>query len=253
MIVTPVKTGLVLSNSISLFDLINRYLSKVPERSIVAISSKIVSLCEGRIAPIEADRETLVQNEADFYLPPEFSQYGWNFALTHNTLIASAGIDKSNGNGDYVLWPKDPQKTANQIRKYLSGLFDLKKIGVIITDSTCLPLRRGTIGIVLAHSGFLGLKDYRQTPDLFGHPFKVSSAGLASGLAATATLVMGEGTEQTPMAVISNVPFIKFQTRNPTKKELAELYVSRDEDLFAPFLNSVRWLRGNGSKDEQVS
>src|SRR3989344_1192989 len=129
MIVTSVKTELVLPNSISLFDLINQYLSKVPERSIVAITSKIVSLCEGRIAPIEADKEALIQNEADFYLPSEFSQYDWNFALIRNTLIASAGIDKSNGKGNYVLWPKDPQETANQIRKYLSGQFGLKKIG----------------------------------------------------------------------------------------------------------------------------
>lgn len=121
---------------------------------------------------------------------------------------------------------------------------------MIITDSTCLPLRRGTIGVILAHSGFLGLKDYRKTPDLFGRYFKVSSAGLASGLAASAVLAMGEGREQTPLAIITDIPFVKFQSRNPTKAELAELYISSKEDLFAPFLNSVQWQKGKGGRYE---
>lgn len=104
MIVAPIKTRKVLPNAISLFELVDIALPKIQEGSIVAITSKVVSLCEGRVVPIgHVDKDTLIQEEADYYLPPELSQYRWNFALIRNTLIASAGIDQSNSSGNYVL------------------------------------------------------------------------------------------------------------------------------------------------------
>ncbi|MGH7237527.1 MAG: coenzyme F420-0:L-glutamate ligase, partial [Candidatus Saccharimonadales bacterium] len=106
-------------------------------------------------------------------MPKSLNKYGYHFTIKDNTLIPMAGIDESNGDGNYVLWPKDSQKTVNEIREYLKNRFKLKTIGVVITDSTCQPLRRGTIGVCLAHSGFLALNDYRQKPDLFGRKFNV--------------------------------------------------------------------------------
>jgi F420-0:gamma-glutamyl ligase len=156
-----------------------------------------------------------------------------------------AGIDESNGNGHYVLWPKDSQQTANEVRKHLKEKHGLKELGVVITDSTCIPLRWGVIGIALGYSGFKAINDYTKKQDLFGRPFEVSQAGVASGLASAAVLAMGEGTEQTPIAVITEASFVKFQGRNPTKEELEFFYIkNKDEDLFAPFLNSVGWKKG---------
>jgi F420-0:gamma-glutamyl ligase len=61
---------------------------------------------------------------------------------------------------------------------------------------------------------------------------------------------MGEGTEQTPIAVISDVPFVKFQQHNPTKEELEFFYIkNKEEDLFAPFLNAVKWHLGKNVQD----
>jgi dihydrofolate synthase / folylpolyglutamate synthase len=251
MRVTSVKTDKILPKSHTLFEILDNHLPELSEGSILAITSKVVSLCEGRVVPFDAaDKEELIKQDADYYLPASFSKYDYHFTISKNTLVSLAGIDESNGDGNYILWPKDPQGTANAVREYLKNKANLKKIGVVITDSTCMPLRWGTIGIALAYSGFNPLNNYVGKPDLFGRPFKVSQAGVASGIAATAVLAMGEGAEQTPIAVIEDVPFVQFQGRNPTQKELELFYISKKEDdLFAPFLNSVKWQKGgNGSK-----
>jgi F420-0:gamma-glutamyl ligase len=97
---------------------------------------------------------------------------------------------------------------------------------------------------MLAYSGFRALNDYIGRPDLFGRPFAVSQADVAGGLAAAAVLQMGEGTEQTPIAILSELPFVHFQERDPTAEELATVIISLAEDLFAPFLTSVQWQQG---------
>lgn len=240
-----IKTQKVVAGTINIFKLLDKYLPPLSGGDIVAITSKIISLCENRIVPIGSiDKEKLVIQESDYYLPGNLSNYGYQFTIANNNLVILAGIDESNGNGQYILSPKDAQKSANKIRKWLKNRFNLKSIGVVITDSTCQPLRRGTMGICLAHSGFAGLRDYVGTPDIFGRPLQVTQAGIASGLAAAAVLAMGEGTEQTPMCIISDVPFVKFQSRNPTAKELAEINIPLEEDLFAPFLKAVPWKQG---------
>ncbi len=167
-------------------------------------------------------------------------------------MISASGIDESNGDDNYILWPEDPQRSANEIRHYLSERFGLKKVGVMITDSSVYPLRYGTLVIPIAHSGFVASNDYRGQPDLFDRPFEVSISSLAGGLAAAAGVVMGEGTEQTPIAVIEDLPFIEFQDRDPTQKELDDFYIPiLKDDLFAPFLGSVKWQKGG--KDSKHS
>lgn len=103
------------------------------------------------------------------------------------------------------------------------------------------------MGITLAYSGFKALNNYIGKPDLFGRPFAVSQADVAGGLSAAAVLQMGEGTEQTPLAVVSDVPFVTFQDQNPTAEELAETVIPVEEDLFAPFLLAVDWQKGKKS------
>ncbi|HWZ65366.1 MAG TPA: coenzyme F420-0:L-glutamate ligase [Patescibacteria group bacterium] len=245
MIVTTIKTEIITAGSISLLSLLDNTLKTFEEGSILAITSKIVSLCEGNVIPFnEINKEELVVRESDLYLPVSLSKYGHHFTITNNTLIPMAGVDESNGGNNYVLWPKDAQKTANQVRSYLKQRFRLNKVGVIITDSTSHPLRRGANGIMLAHSGFAALNDYVGKPDLFGKPFRVSQADVAGGLAAAAVLQMGEGSEQTPLAIISDIPFVTFQDRDPSPEELADINISLEDDLFAPFLTSVQWTQG---------
>ncbi len=245
MIITAIKTSKITVRSQTLTSLLDQYITALPERSVVAVTSKIVSLCEGSAIPAgSADKETLLVQESDKYLPASFSKYGHHFTITEDTLIPMAGIDESNADDNFVLWPRDVQNTCNEIREYLSVRFGLKEVGVIITDSTTQPLRRGTSGICLAHSGFLAVHDYIGTPDLFDRTLKITRANVSGGLAAAAVLCMGEGAEQTPLAVISDVDFVEFQSRNPSVEELEFLHISLDDDLFSPFLSTAPWQSG---------
>ncbi|MDB5183959.1 MAG: putative folate metabolism gamma-glutamate ligase [Candidatus Saccharibacteria bacterium] len=246
MNVEVIKTQAVRAAQLSLTDLLDESIQSLSDSSVVVITSKIVSLCENAVVPMDGgDREALIVQEADLYLPKTLSQYGHHFSVKYNTLIASAGIDESNGDGFFILWPRDPWKTAEDARVYLEKKFNVKNIGILISDSTCQPLRRGTIGISLAHSGFNALNDYIGKPDIFGRPFSVSTSNIANGLASASVVAMGEGAEQTPLAIISNVPFVNFTNSAPSTDEINELNISLEEDLFAPFFNAVEWKTGN--------
>lgn len=255
MIVNAIKTRKVLPGSGTLLGLLDESVTELHEKSVVAITSKVVSICEGRTLPTEGtDKEQLIRDQADKYMPIDFGQYGFHFTITRNTLISMAGVDESNGNGEFVLWPSNPQKTANEVRKYLCDRFSLKEVGVIITDSTCMPpMRRGTVGVLLAHSGFNAVRSEVGKPDIFGRSFKFSNAGVGSGLAATANLVMGEGKEQTPLVIIEDVEFVEFQQRDPSPEEIKDVYISLDDDLYGPFIKSVPWEDGGGEATKALT
>lgn len=244
MRVTPVRTERISVNSMSMIELLDRHLPAVQEASVVAIASKVVSLCENRVAPAERSKEQLVRQESARYLPAA-EPYGYRFTITRGTLIPTAGIDESNVGGGHLLWPQDPQRSANEVRAHLAARDGLEAIGVVITDSTCIPLRRGTAGISIAHSGFRAVRSYIGTSDLFGRPLRVSQANVAAGLAAAAVVTIGEGAEQTPICVIDEVAFIEFQPRDPDEEELRELFIEPEHDLFAPFLDAVPWEYGD--------
>jgi F420-0:gamma-glutamyl ligase len=55
---------------------------------------------------------------------------------------------------------------------------------------------------------------------------------------------MGEAREQTPLAIIEDIPFIQFQDRNPNEKELDELKINIEDDLYTELLTSVKWKKG---------
>lgn len=241
-----IQTDIVAAGEMSVTELLDRAIDDLGERTVVAVASKVVSLCQGRLVPLEdTSKLALIAHESERYL--QANPHGFHFTITHGTLIPSAGIDESNVGGGYLLWPEHPQTTTNSLRGHLAGRFGLKEVGVVLTDSTCSPLRRGTCGICLAHSGFRAINDYVGQSDLFGRPFHTQGANVASGLAAAAVLVMGEGKERTPICVIDDLDMIEFQPRDPSADELARLYTSLEEDLFAPFLSSVPWERGGAA------
>lgn len=231
----------------TLFEVLDKHLPDVSDQSIVVITSKIVSICEGNVIKIgKVDKAHLIQQESEYFIPPEQSRYRITLTIKNNLLVPTAGIDESNGFGYYVLWPRNPQKTADSVRQYLIGRFSLRHLGVVITDSRTTPLRWGTTGVAIAHSGFSALNDYIGKPDIFGRTLKVTKANVLDGLAAAAVLVMGEGREQTPIALISDIPFVKFTTRDPSRKELKEFHIAITDDLYAPLLTAVDWKVGKG-------
>jgi len=228
-----------------LFEVLDKYLPSLKEGSIIVITSKIVSICEGRVAKVgKAEKEKLVEKEAEYFLPPQGNKYNVMLTIKGNVLAASAGIDESNGAGYHILLPKDPQETANNVREYLRKKFSIKKLGVVITDSRTTPLRWGTTGVAISYSGFAPLYNYIGKRDIFGRKFEMQKANIVDALATSAVLIMGEGAEQTPLAVIEDIPFARFQEKNPSKKELDNFHIDINDDLYCLLLKSVKWRKG---------
>lgn len=245
MKITPIRTHKITRKDTNILSILDQYLSDLSEKTVVVVTSKIVSICEGRIVKMGTiDKDELIKQEAQYYLPRSSSKYNVSLTINRNILAASAGVDESNGNGYYVLWPADPQRSANDIRGYLKRRFSLKEVGVIITDSKTTPLRWGVTGIALAYSGISPLKNYIGTKDIFGKIMEYTKTSVIDSLASAATVVAGEGKEQTPLAIIEDIPFIKFQSRNPTQKELNSLSISIKDDLYYPLLKNVKWRKG---------
>jgi F420-0:gamma-glutamyl ligase len=144
-----------------------------------------------------------------------------------------------------VLWPENLQQSVNQIREHLTERFKHKYIGVIITDMAAIPLQKGLLAGPIAYSGFAPFKNLTGTPDVFGRIFKYSWEGHLQGLAAAAGVVMGEGAEQTPIGIITDIPFLTFQSRNPTRAELNSLKMAPDEDMYGQMIEAVKWEKGN--------
>jgi putative folate metabolism gamma-glutamate ligase len=246
MRIQPIQTHPIPPTERDLFALLDRYVHDVSEGSVLAITSKIVAICEGRSRPIDGtNKRELIVEEAERYLPAH-PKYGVSLTIKHDMLIATAGIDESNTDGCYVLWPSDAQRTANEVRAYLARRFALERVGVIVTDSRTTPLRIGVTGVALAHSGFRALNDYVGALDLFGRALRMTKVNVIDALATSAVLVMGEGDECTPMALLDALPFVTFQPRDPSTDELQALRVTLGDDLYAPLLTSVDWQRGRG-------
>ena len=249
MKISSIKTHKITELDTDIFAVLDKYVEALEEGSVLAVTSKIVSITEGSVLKIEDGedpeiKEKLIEENSQFYLKRSSSKYNISFTVTNNILSASAGIDESNGNGFYILWPKDAQDSANKIREYLVQKFNLKNVGVVITDSKTTPLRWGVTGISLAHSGFNALNDYIGKPDLFGRPFVYEKLNISDSIAAAAVLEMGEGSEQTPLAVVSDIKSLEFQDRNPSEEEINNLKINLDDDLFAPFLKNADWQKG---------
>ena len=214
----------------------------------MAVTSKIISYCQGSL--IEKKRKNInkkhkiVKQEADLYLEPHSSKYNLMLTVKNYTLAVYAGVDESNADGYYVLWPKDLQETANSIWKFLRTEYQLKYVGVVITDSKTTPYRWGVTGTCIAHCGFKALIDWRGKPDLFGYHLTMVQVNIAESVASAAVFEMGEVAEQTPLAVVKQIKDIEFQDRVPSNKELQELIIEMDDDVYAPLLQKGDWQKG---------
>ena len=249
MLIRAIKTRVLIPPKDDLFSAIKESFSnlKLKEKSIFIITSKVVSIWQGRcVLKTEIqDKDQLIAKEADFYLdrkqiPNEYVM----LTIKNNVLLPTAGIDESNANEYYILLPKDPYKTAKQIHIFIQKEFNLKELGVIITDSRCTPLRRGTTGVALSYYGFNPLRDYRKKHDLFGREYKISLLNIADSLAATGVLAIGEGSEQTPIAIIDNINNFKFGNFELSKD--SSFNMDLENDIYAPLLKGVKWKKGEG-------
>ncbi len=208
------------------------HIRRLKENSILIVTSKIVALAERRTANYidEQAKERLIRAESELAIPTE---YCW-LTVKDGIVMASAGIDESNADGKLILLPRDSYQTAQQLWKILRRKYRLKRLGVVITDSRVIPLRAGVMGVALGYAGFRGLRNYIGEPDIFGRKFKMTRTNIADSLAVAAVLLMGEGNEQQPLAVIENAP-VEFCEQTQQN----ELRIEPQDDMYRPFFDQL--------------
>lgn len=246
MKVTPIKTRPLNPPQDDVFEVIKESIKNVPEKSVLVVTSKVVSIHQGRCIPMDEvlDKDALIHQEADKYLPREMVPHEWVvLTIKDHTLIPTAGIDESNADNHFILMPHNSDDFAQKIWEFVRKEFSVNELGIIISDSRTVPLRWGVVGISLGFYGFDPLNDYRGTADIFGRQMKVSMANVVDSLSAAAVYAMGEGKETQPFVLIEDIPQIKFG-ENKAHRDL--LKVESDEDLFAPVINAVNWKLGGG-------
>ena len=232
MQVQPIKTRIFREGE-DLVAFVTSHVKRLPERSVLVITSKIVALAEGRTRDIEDDstREKVIREESQFAIR---TPYTW-LTLKDGLLMSSAGIDESNADGKLILLPKDSYKAAATLRTRLMKHYKVKELGILIPDSRVLALRQGAVGVAMGYAGFRGIRDYRGTKDIFGRVMKISRTNTPDSLASAATLVMGEGSERQPLALITDAP-LEFTSRT-NRNELA---MEPEDDMYRPFFEEVK-------------
>ena len=250
MQVTAVKTPLLKAGD-NLEEIIASALPRLPERSVVVIASKAFSTVENRFVPKtteeKSEKHNLVRQEAEYYIEPHSSKYNLMLTIKRNAIFVNAGIDESNADDQFILWPEDPQRSLNTLWLFLREWFGVKELGLTMSDSTSFPLNWGVVGHAIAYCGFNPLKSYIGKPDLFGRPMKMEQVNVAQSLTAAAVWEMGEGDERQPLALIEGLPAVEFLDHVPTDEELAALKIEMADDAYAPILSSVEWKK-SGTK-----
>jgi coenzyme F420-0:L-glutamate ligase/coenzyme F420-1:gamma-L-glutamate ligase len=145
-------------------------------------------------------------------------------------VLANAGIDQSNvaaGSDDGValLLPVDPDGSCARLREALQKRSGAN-VAVVINDSLGRAWRSGTVGTALGASGLPALLDLRGRPDRHGRILRATEVGFADEIAATASMVMGQGAEGRPLVLVRGLPF------RPAAGRAADLVRRSEQDLF---------------------
>ncbi|MCL2338577.1 MAG: coenzyme F420-0:L-glutamate ligase [Proteobacteria bacterium] len=233
----PIKTRIVHPPKDEIWDILDDL--QLRDGDIVFITSKILGIHQGRCVPADTtDKTQLIEQEATRWLPYENPDgYGVNLTITDNILIPAAGIDASNADGHYIMWPKNVDALCRDIRDRLMRKNHLKNLGVVSTDSHSMPLRLGVTGITTGCAGIDPLSDIRGACDLFGRPLKITRVNQIDPLTAMAVLIMGEAAEQTPILILRGYKGIGFSDA----ASMDDLKVSPELDLYRPLFDAVAW------------
>lgn len=244
MQIIPVKIGVMVPPKDDLFARVKKSKLALREGDVVIVASKVVSIHEGNtVAKNTTSREKLAIEDADLYLP-RATAGKWRrlFTMRGGVFIGGSGIDESNGDGHYILWPKNPMKSAARLLAFFKKEYMVKKLGLIIADSRSLILRRGAVGFALGWAGVSPVYDYRGKPDLFGRPIHAEVANLIDSLASAAVFVMGECAEQTPIAVIRGAERAFIPVSRRSRKE--PFIVPLKDDVHAALWKNLKWKKG---------
>ena len=222
-------------------------------RDVLAVASKVASLCERRIARLD---EVVVSERAEglakrWRMNEQLTQLvleeadevlggvkGFLLTIRNGVLTANSGVDLKNSPiGTATLWPKNPDKSASELRRSLEARYQ-KRLGVLIVDSRVTPLRLGTVGLAIGASGFLPVKDDRGKPDLYGRRVRVTQTNIIDDLASSAHLLMGEVNERIGVVIIRNAPIRLDDKATSRRARLSRRRCLISSNLSAPINRS---------------
>ena len=234
MLIQAINSPIITEKS-NIFEALFRVLKKqLKEKDILVIASKVLAITQNKLKSVSNEKEfnQIVAAEADQIIG------GKKVTLTIKNDIFTpwAGVDRSNvPRNTVILWPEKAHLAAEKILGILKKKFKLQKMGVIITDSFCRPLRKGIGSIAISHAGFFGVIDLRGKRDLFGKKLHYTQVAMADNLATAAGIVMGEGRESAPFTIIRNAPVV-FTDKKISKKSLV---MPPKECLYAPLYKNI--------------
>ncbi len=218
---------------------------EIEDEDVVVVAQKVISKAEGRVVqldkvtPSERALEIAKKTRRNPRLVELVLRESKRFLKASRQILIvedqrdivsiNAGIDKSNveGANSYALLPLDPDESARRLRSRIMKLTG-KKVGVIISDTYSRAFRRGQVNFVIGLAGIAPFFDYRGTKDLFGYVLQVKFSAVADELASATELVMGQGKEAVPVAIVKGLNRITFSEESTFK----DLVISEKEDLF---------------------
>ncbi len=215
---------------------------------VVAICSTVVSKSEGRMVSLNdyEPSEEAKRMAEKLNLEPEFVQavldeseevlVEYPFLLVKakfGNVCVNAGIDRSNvEEGKVLLPPKDPDRSAERIRRRLEELTG-KRVGVVITDTNGRCFRRGVVGFAIGVSGIKAMRDWKGKKDLHGKELEKTVECIADEIAAFANLIMGEGDWGIPAVVFRGLDVLGEGSMN-------DVYRSEEEDIIRTCLRAFK-------------
>jgi len=257
MQVFPIRTRIIVSED----NIVDVFLNSLNELGLTLCNNDILTIAETPLGTTEGQvvklSEVQVSRAAKelgekYELLPEIAELIIQEAdeilggiphvvltIKNNTLMANAGIDKSNVPPGYAsLLPKDSRASAVRLRKEIRERTG-KTIGVMVIDSRTQPLRLGNIGMALGVAGFRPVADDRGRHDLFGNELRITRRAIADNLASACTAVMGESNESVPMALIRDAP-AEFVDQS---FDSSEMWIAPTECMYMAIFD--QWRRGS--------
>jgi len=212
---------------------------------ILVVAQKIVSKAEGRVfqlksvKPSERAKKLAMTTLKDPKFVEQVLQASRRIVKASSDILIvenengivciNAGIDKSNVEGEdsYAFLPRDSDDSARGIRQKIRELTG-KNVAVIVSDTYSRPFRKGQVEFAIGMAGITPFRDYRGEKDLYNYVLKVKNIAVVDEIAAAAELVMGQGSEGIPVAIIKNLDNVELTE----KCSINDIFISKQEDLF---------------------
>jgi coenzyme F420-0:L-glutamate ligase/coenzyme F420-1:gamma-L-glutamate ligase len=205
-----------------LCDAICRQGLKVGSRDVLVVAQKAVSKAENRYVTLnsvavspEAERLAAITRKDPRLVALVLSESTEVLRSKPDVLIvrhrlgyvmANAGIDRSNvtGTDRVLLLPRNPDESAARLHSALAALLGVGP-AVVVSDSFGRPWRKGVTNVALGAAGLPALVDRRGEIDRNGRKLEVTEVAFADLIASAAGLVMGEGSEGVPAALLTGL------------------------------------------------